>query len=112
MSGTMKYILCVTMAAAIALTGFLGAGLAGDQRRVNELSRELQESRARWEATAEKKEALQAELKKVTEDLKEARLTLEESVTRAEELRQDIAELEREIAELSPSSTEYPTDPT
>ena len=42
----------------------------------------------------------------------QARLTLEESVTRAEELRQDIAELEREIAEMSPSSTEYPTDPT
>ena len=100
MNGTMKILLCLAMAAALAVTGVLGVGILRDRNRVREMSAELQESRSRWEDTAARKETLQEELKQVTEDLKEARLTLEESTARAEELREDIAELERQIAEL------------
>ena len=100
MSRGMKAILLGTMIAAILLAVFLGEGLARDWQRAAALEKEVSESRARWEAIAEKKEALQAELKTVTENLKEARLTAEESETRAEELQEEIASLEAEIAAL------------
>jgi len=103
MSRTMKGILVLVMAAALAVAAVLGAGILRDTQRVRELEQELAQSRATWEKIAEEKEALQEDLKKVTEELKEARLTLEESTGRAEELREDLAQLDLEIAELQAS---------
>ena len=96
-------ILAAATAAAILLAVFLGAGLIRDLNKSREMNRELAESRAAWEDTAARKEALQEELKKVTEDLREAKLTLEESTARAEELREEIARLEKEIESLRES---------
>lgn len=100
MSKTVKWMLCAAMAAAAAVAVLLGTGFFRDRRALSGMRSELAVSRAAWEDTAARKEALQAELKVVTEDLKEARLTLEESETRAEELRADISQLEEEIAAL------------
>ena len=99
-------ILSLVMAAALAVILILGTGILRDQGRARELARELSESRARWMDTAERKEALQKELKTVKESLKEARLTLEESTARAEELRVEIDALNREIRALT--GTEEP----
>ena len=99
MTRGMKGLLTAVMMAALAVILVLGAGILRDQRKVRELSRELADSRARWMDTAERKEALQKELKTVEESLKEAKLTLEESEARAEQLRADIAELKEETGE-------------
>ncbi len=106
MNREMKWILIAVMAVAMTVIGILGAGILRDSRAVRELDRALAESRAAWEDTAERKEALQEDLKKVTEELREAKLTLEESTVRAEELREDIAQLEREIAALRGASSD------
>ena len=100
MSKFMRLLLCAVMAAALAVAFCLGEGILRDRQKLRDLNRLLSESRAAWEDTAERKEALQEELKTVTNALKEARLTLEESDARAEELREEIAELEEEIARL------------
>ncbi|MBQ3705592.1 MAG: hypothetical protein II888_03985 [Clostridia bacterium] len=111
MSRGMKWILTVTLLAALAVTAVLGAGILRDRRRVRELTAQLAESRARWEDIAERKETLQAELKTVEEALKEANLTIEESETRAEELREDIARLEAEIEALKKDGENAETIP-
>ena len=103
MNKSLKRILTAVLAVALALTVYLGAGILRDRREIQALTRELAESRARWEDTAARKEALQAELKQATEALKEAKLTLEESTAREAELQADIQALEQEIqALLSP----------
>ena len=66
MSRTMKGILVLVMAAALAVAAVLGAGILRDAQRVRELEQELAQSRATWEKIAEEKEALQEDLKKVT----------------------------------------------
>ena len=100
MTRGMKGLLTAVMIAALAVILVLGAGIVRDQRKVRELSRELADSRARWMDTAERKEALQKELKTVEESLKEAKLTLEESTSRAEELQGEIDGLKEEIQAL------------
>ena len=100
MNKTLKGMLAAVLAIALALALFLGAGILRDWREIQAMTKELAESRARWEDTAARKEALQAELKQVTEALKEAKLTLEESTAREAELQADIQTLEQEIQAL------------
>lgn len=102
MNKTLKGMLAAVLAIALALALFLGAGILRDSREIRAMTKELAESRARWEDTAARKEALQAELKQVTEALKEAKLTLEESTARETELQADIQALEQEIQALQP----------
>lgn len=111
MTKGMKGLLTAVMIAALAVILVLGAGILRDQRKVRELSRELADSRARWMDTAERKEALQKELKTVEESLKEAKLTLEESTSRAEELQAEIDGLKEAIQALREgNSQEEPAD--
>ena len=95
-----KILLCAVLALAAALMMVLGGDLLRDRRQLRDLETRLSESRAAWEDTAEKKEALQAELKTAQEALKEANLTLKESEERAETVQAEIEKLEKEIAAL------------
>ncbi len=96
----MKALLAATVLLALLVCGSLGSRLLRDRRTLRELEAELADSRAAWEETAEKKEALQAELKTAEEALKEAKLTLQESADRAAALKEEIAALEDEISAL------------
>ena len=100
MSRPMKALLAATLLLALLVGGKLGIRLLRDQRTLKDLESELAVSRAAWEETAEKKEALQAELKTAEEALKEAKLTLQESTDRAAALKEEIAALEDEISAL------------
>ena len=100
MSKGMKTVFWGTMAMAILVMALLGSDLSRDWESAKALDQEVRESRARWEDTAERKEALQAELKGVTETLREAKLTIEESANRAEELEEEILQLRQEIETL------------
>jgi septal ring factor EnvC (AmiA/AmiB activator) len=98
MSRAVRACLWAAIAAALVLMYATGSGILRDRERLAEMTKSLQESRARWEDTAARKEELQEELKALTEELREAKLTLEESTTRAEELKQDIEELKNQAA--------------
>ena len=100
MSTGTKRLLWAAAGAAVLLMLLLGFRLWRDGQKAREMTRELSESRARWEETAARKEELQEELKAVSEELREAQLTLEESTARAAELREEISRLEEEIEAL------------
>ena len=102
MNRRQEALLVLVMVLALALAGVLAADFNRDLCSLRDLETQLAESRAAWEGIAEKKEALQEELKTTEEALKEARLTLQESAERADSLRADIKALESEIALLSP----------
>ena len=95
-----KILLLAVMAAAVLVSCALWGDVLRDAGELKKLTAALTESRAAWEATAEAKEALQAELKTAEDELKEAKLTLRESTERAETLEKEIKVLEEEIAAL------------
>ena len=99
---TVRILLCVVMAAAIAVGFSLASAVFRDQRLLRDLSGQLSASRTAWETTAAEKEKLQAELRIVEDALKEARLTLQESTERAETLQAEIDTLEAEISGMPP----------
>ena len=102
MSRSLKAILMLAMLLAVILAGILFSDLFRDRQALHDLEAQLADSRASWESIAEKKEALQDELKVAEEALKEARLTLQESVERADSLWSDIEALASEIAAFGP----------
>ena len=102
MSRSLKAILMLAMLLAVILAGILFSDLLRDRQALHDLEAQLADSRASWESIAEKREALQDELKVAEEALKEARLTLQESVERADSLRSDIEALASEIAAFGP----------
>ena len=108
MKSSLKIILMVVMAAAIAVIGLSWTSLFSDQRLLREKQAELEKSRETWEAIAAEKEGLQDELKEVENALKEAKLTLEEKTARAETLQAEIETLKQEIEALKQKTANNP----
>ncbi len=100
MSGLLRGMICLAMAAALVLMAVLGIGYLRDRKTLKEKQQALESSRAAWERIAEDKVELQGRLKEATNQLKEAKLTLEESTARAAELRTEIDTLKAEIEAL------------
>jgi len=71
MSRSLKAILMLAMLLAVILAGILFSDLLRDRQALHDLEAQLADSRASWESIAEKKEALQDELKVAEEALKE-----------------------------------------
>jgi len=92
--------LVLVMLSAIALMIFFGQRYRVDRQQLSELTADLKESTARWNAINDQKVELQKELKAVKEELREAELTLEESEEKTAEITQDIQTLESEIQQL------------
>ena len=92
--------LVLVMLSAIALMIFFGQRYRVDRQQLSELTADLKESTARWNAINDQKVELQKELKAVKEELREAELTLEESEEKTAEITQDIQILESEIQQL------------
>ena len=111
MSKTHRCLCLLALLAAVGLSVFLVSGLFRLRADLSAVEQALALSRAAWEDTAERKEALQEELSVVTDALKEAALTLSESESRAEELRADIAQLQSDLSSLTSALTQRGIDP-
>ena len=97
--GTILPWLALLCGLILCLVLFLGYRNVSSQVREKETL--LAESRAVWEGIAEKKEALQKDLKQVKSDLKEAKLTIEESKERQETLQTELKTLQSDIDSLT-----------
>ena len=97
---TMKAIVCLVMAAALALMTVLFLHYRSLGKELCEVERQLTESRETWEKIASDKEAIQVDLKAKQKEIKETQLQLDEATARAEELKQEINELTEEIESL------------
>ena len=100
MSKQMKAILCLVMAAALAMMTVLFLSYRSLGKDLRTVEQQLTESRETWEKIASEKEAIQVDLKAKQKEIKETQLQLDEATARAEELRQEISELTEEIEKL------------
>jgi len=108
MTKSLKIMLCVVMALALAVIAVCSLRYLNLSRDYAACEKELAESRKIWESIAAEKETLQVDLKAKQNDLKVAQLSLEENTARAEELRTDIEKLKADIEQLKQQKTTEP----
>lgn len=100
MNKQLKITVCIVMVAAVTLMVICLSHYLNLGKQLHAYEQQLSESRKHWEAIAEEKETLQADLKEKQDNLKEARLSMEEATEKAEELRTEIVQLKQEIEKL------------
>ena len=106
MNNQLKILCLIVMAFTVSLIAVSASSYISLGRDLKDCEKQLSESRARWEKTAEEKEALQVDLKEKQDSLKEAKQSLKESTERAEELRVEIAQLKKELEALNHDGTD------
>ena len=108
MNNQLKIILCLVMAAALALITVCGLNYLRLTKELRSSEQQLAESRETWETIAAEKEALQDDLRAKQKELKEAKLTLDETTERASELKAEIEQLRKDIELLKANEKSDP----
>ena len=104
MNRQIRYIAATVMFVAVVLVILCLQNYIQLGRQIQDMESQLAESRANWEAIAEKKENLQEELKSKQDELREAEQSLSESSEKSKEINMEIEQLRHDIDVLRQAS--------